>query len=187
MNVVPDLVLTNGHVFDLSYKGVPYAMPAQYYRNLGQARFEEVTSRTLGPFFQQKSVGRGLARLDWNRDGREDFVVSHMNSPAALVENQTQPIGHFIVIQLRGVQSSRDAIGAVVEVVAGERTRVQQLTAGDGYQASNERRLVFGLGELTDIQELRVRWPSAVTQVLGALPVDREFWLVEGQSIREKR
>lgn len=178
----PDLVLTNGHVLDLSYKGAPYEMAPQYFRNLGAGQFEEVPADWLGPFFRRKTLGRGLARLDWNRDGREDFVVSHMNSPAALVENQTQTAGHYLTVELRGVQSARDAIGTIVQVKCGDRSWTKQLTGGDGYQATNQRQLVFGLGDSVIVDELTVRWPASSIQIFRKLPVDQDVIVIEGQS-----
>jgi tetratricopeptide (TPR) repeat protein len=176
----PDLILTNGHVLDLSYKGGRYQMPPQYYRNLGAGRFEELPTESLGPFFQGQYLGRGLARLDWNRDGREDFVVSHMNSPAALVENQTPGTGHYLILELRGVQSSRDAIGATVKVTSGDRAWTRQLFGGDGYQCTNQRQLVFGLGQESKIDELEIKWPSGTRQIFRDLSADREILLIEG-------
>ena len=52
----------------------------------------------------------GLARLDWNRDGKEDFAVSHIKSPAALVLNRSEKTGHFLALSLRGITGDRDAI-----------------------------------------------------------------------------
>lgn len=175
----PDLILTNGHVQDLSKQGVPYRMRAQYYRNLGGEHFTELNPESLGPFFQEGRLGRGLARLDWNRDGREDVAISHTGSPAALLTNQTNPTGHFLAIQLRGVTSSRDAIGASVRAEAGGRTLVRQLTGGDGYQASNQRQLVFGLGNATQIDRLEIRWPSGITQIFSNVAADTEYLAVE--------
>lgn len=177
----PDLVLTNGHVLDLSYKGAPYEMVPQYYRNLGLGQFEEVAGHVLGPFFQRKTLGRGLARLDWNGDGREDFVVSHMNSPAALVENQTQKTGHYLTMELRGVQSPRDAIGTIVTLKCGDRSWTSQLTGGDGYQATNQRQFVFGLGNATRVDEVTVRWPSGTRQTFRDLPADTALMVIEGR------
>lgn len=179
----PDLILTNGHVLDLSYKGRPYQMPPQYYRNLGAGQFEEVPAESLGPFFRGEYLGRGVARLDWNRDGREDFVVSHMNSLAALVENQTPGTGHFLSLELRGRQCSRDAIGTTVKLTSGGRTWTRQLFGGDGYQCSNERRLVFGIGQATKVDEIEITWPSGTRQSLRDLAVDREILVIEGRAI----
>jgi len=85
----PDLVVTNGHVGDLRHHGVPYQMRPQFFRNAGAGRFAELQGAAAGEFFQAEYLGRGLARLDRNRDGRQDFVVQHLESPAALVTNRT--------------------------------------------------------------------------------------------------
>ncbi|MFM9966625.1 MAG: FG-GAP-like repeat-containing protein [Planctomycetaceae bacterium] len=180
-----DLVLTNGHVFDLSYQGRQYQMPPQYFRNLGvprsgQAQFTELSARTLGDYFQQKYLGRGLARLDWNRDGLEDFAVSNMNAPASLVLNQTTGVGHFLGLQLRGLSCDRDAIGTSVRVTVGSRTFTSQLTAGDGYEVSNQRRLVFGLGAAPAVDRIEIRWPHGRIQELGPTPADQELLIREG-------
>ena len=177
----PDLVIANGHVDDYSKKGTPYRMRPLFFANRGRGRFAELPASELGEYFERELLGRGLARLDWNRDGREDFVVSHLDSPAALVTNQSRDTGHFLALQLRGVQSSRDAVGAVVRVTAAGRTRMQQITAGDGYYASNQKQLIFGLAEADSIDELQIRWPSGLEQNFTRVPADREFLLVEGR------
>lgn len=179
----PDLVVANGHVFDLSYKGKPYRMRPQYYRNLGNARFVEVPADQLGEYFRGEFLGRGLARIDWNRDGLEDFVVSQMNSPAALVTNMTPVHGHFLAVRLVGIEGSRDAIGASVTLQSGTSSWTRQLTAGDGFQASNERKLIFGLGSAEQIDELTIRWLSGAEQTFHRLPADREILVIEGRSV----
>ncbi len=178
---LPDLVVTNGHVYDWSSTGIPFEMPPQYFRNVGAGRFVEKSAASLGPFFEGKYLGRGLARLDWNRDGREDFAVSHIHSPAALVTNQTVGAGHFLAVRLVAVNSARDAIGAIATLTAGDFTRVRELTAGDGYYASNQRELVFGLGDRNKIDKLVIRWPSGGEQEFADLQVDREYLLIESR------
>ena len=178
----PDLVVANGHVDDFRSHGIPFRMQAQYFANLGAGRFAELPAEQLGDYFQQELLGRGLARLDWNRDGREDFVISNLNSPACLVTNQTVETGHFLALQLRGVESNRDAIGAVVKITAAGQAWTKQLTAGDGYQASNQRQLLFGLGDDVVVKELSVRWPSGREQIFLDVAVDSEYMLVEGRT-----
>lgn len=175
-----DLILTNGHVNDLRKQGKPFSMPPQYYRNLGAGRFVEVPARSLGKFFEGKYLGRGLARLDWNRDGKEDVVISHIDVPAALLTNTTQQTGHFIAVNLRGTVSDRDAIGTTVTLICGDRTLVRQLTAGDGNQSSNQRQIVIGLGSAEQVSELTLRWPSGSTESFHDLPADTEWLFIEG-------
>ncbi|MCH8829834.1 MAG: CRTAC1 family protein, partial [Planctomycetes bacterium] len=174
-----DLILTNGHVDDYRNYARPYRMPAQFHRNLGGGRFQELSAKKLGPFFAKKHLGRGLALIDWNRDGREDVVISHLDAPVALLTNITTETGHFLAVRLRGVRCSRDAIGTAVTVETVSGRQVRQLTAGGGYQASNERRLVFGLGKDDRVRKLTIRWPSGTVQQYDDLTADRELTFVE--------
>ncbi|MDX1968553.1 MAG: FG-GAP-like repeat-containing protein [Planctomycetaceae bacterium] len=174
-----DLVVTNGHVDDHRAYGQPYAMPAQVFRGLGDGRFEELPAASLGPFFAEPHLGRGMARLDWNRDGREDLAISHIDSPAALLTNASAGTGHALVLQLRGTVADRDAIGTQVTVAASGGSQKRQLTAGDGYQASNQRQLVFGLGNDSAARTVEIRWPSGSLQTFHDLPADREWLIIE--------
>ncbi|MSR60115.1 MAG: hypothetical protein EXS05_21155 [Planctomycetaceae bacterium] len=85
-----------------------------------------------------------------------------------------------LAVHLRGVVSDRDAIGATVRITAGAITRVGQLTAGDGYQASNQRHLIFGLGPFDRADELSVRWPSGLEQTFHDIATGQEILLIEG-------
>lgn len=175
-----DLVVTNGHVDDETARGIPLQMSPQIFRNIGQGRFIEVSAQELGEWFQRKYLGRGLARLDWNRDGRDDFAVSHLDSPAALLTNETPRQGHFLSIQLVGTVSARDAIGTTVRVKTSSRSRSRQLTAGDGYQASNERRLIFGV-EQDERVDIFVRWPSGREDTFRDIETDTAWIAIEGR------
>ncbi|MBS0263344.1 MAG: VCBS repeat-containing protein [Planctomycetes bacterium] len=177
----PDLAMVNGHVDDLRDMGIPFHMRAQYFANTGDGRFVELLADQAGPFFAGEQLGRGMARLDWNRDGREDFAVSNLDTPASLATNQTADAGHSLCLHLRGVVSSRDAIGATVTVRIGERRLTRQLTAGDGYEASNQRILIFGLGQATRVDEVSIRWPQGFEQKLESLPADSEYLIIEGR------
>ncbi len=183
----PDLIVTNGHLVDETDLGIPYRMRPQYFGNRARGRFVELDSEALGQFFLERRLGRSLARLDWNRDGREDFAVSFLDRPVALVTNQAQLTAHFLSVQLRGTRSSRDAIGAMVTVERPEWKHVRQQTAGDGYQASNERQLIFGLGYTAAPVTVHIMWPSGTMQTWQHVPVDSELILVEGDSTYHAR
>ena len=177
---LPDLVVTNGHVGDLSHSGVPYQMPTQVFHNVGSGMFEVLPAWQLGEFFEENHLGRGLARLDWNRDGLDDFAVSHLEEPVALLTNRTRSANQFLALRLHGVASSRDAVGTTVIVTCGTLTMTRQVTSGDGYLASNERRLTFGLGQNDRVDKMEVRWPSGLVQTFLDLPGDAELLVIEG-------
>ncbi len=133
-------------------------------------------------YFQKKTFGRGLARLDWNGDGRDEFAVSHLGEPAALLTNVTPTAGNSVSLRLRATRSARDAIGTIVTIETGGRRLVRQLTAGDGYQASNEQKLIVGIGDTEQADAVAVRWPSGQSERFEHLPSGRSWLIVEGRS-----
>jgi tetratricopeptide (TPR) repeat protein len=175
-----ELFVSNGHVDDLSRFNRPYRMPPQLFGSDGRKQFVEMPKNRLGPYFEKNWLGRAVARIDWNRDGRDDLAVGHLHDPAAILSNTTAVVGCYLSLRLIGVQSNRDAIGTTVQAVIRSRSNVRQLTAGDGYQCSNERRLVFGTGSAGQIDELIVGWPSGLVQRLTDVSVPSEILLREG-------
>lgn len=175
-----DLIVANGHLDDFTHESTPFRMPPQAFRNNGAGHFVELKAAELGTYFQQPCLGRGLARLDWNRDGLEEFAVSHLDRPFALLTNRTDRPGQYLTITLHGRSSSRDAIGTTVTANIGDKSIVRQLTAGDGYMASNQREIVIGLGGSAQIDRLVVRWPSGQTQSFDSLTPNQHVVLVEG-------
>lgn len=176
-----ELFVANGHVDDLRAYGRPYAMRPQLFRRDGSG-FREVSAEGLGPYFLSEWLGRAAARLDWNRDGREDLVVGHLEAAAALLTNTTPECGAFVCLQLIGVETDRDATGTTVVLRAGGRTQTRQLTAGDSYHSCNQRLLTLGVGAAAAIEELTVRWPSGRVQRFVDVPLSRELILVEGRA-----
>ncbi len=177
-----DLVVTNGHVEDYRDENGEYHMRPQLLRNLGGAHFKVVMADEAGEFFAKKFRGRGLAKLDWNRDGRMDFAVSNIGDPVSLVTNTTIQPGHFINLRLHASSTSRNAFFTRVEVRTEESVWTRQLCAGDGYHASNERLLQFGLGANAEIRSVCVFWPSGATTVIENPMPDVTLELVEGRS-----
>lgn len=178
----PDLVLANGHIDDFTYRGEPWYMRPQFFRNVAGKRFDEIKGADAGPYFEKTYLGRGLALIDWNRDGREDFVVSNIADQASLATNLTEPTGNWLSVRLRGVTSARDPFGTRVYVEVGARARTRQLTAGNGFEVSNERQLIFPLGAAERADKVTVYWPNGQSQDYFDLPANREVILVEGQS-----
>jgi tetratricopeptide (TPR) repeat protein len=177
-----DLFVANGHIDDLRADGQPFQMRPQFYQNDGTGQFVErqfVEQSGIGGYFDGEYLGRSVIKLDWNKDGREDLLVGHLDAPSALLTNVATTDNNYLAVHLRATSGARDAVGATVCLVTKGRTLVRQLTAGDGYQASNERRIVFGLGAATQIDTLTVRWPSGHLQTFPNVAINAELLLVE--------
>ena len=179
---VLDLVVTNGHIEETGEEGRPFRMPPQFFWNDGSGRYRQLSAKGLGEFFGGAYLGRGLARLDFDRDGAPDVAISHLDRPAALLVNRSAGRGHRVVVRLVGTVGGRAAIGTTLSYRLGPRQVMRQLTAGDGFQASNQRVVVLGLGTSKSVPEVQVTWPSGRQQVFDGLPLDGEVVLVEGRA-----
>lgn len=178
-----DLIVTNGHIWNADDGQTPYEMPPQLYERIG-SRFQHVLNEEVGPYFQGSYLGRALARLDWNLDGRDDVVITDLSGPAALLTNVTPSIQRPLRIKLVATATHRDAIGAVVTVTSATGQQSRELTAGDGYLCTNERTLAFAASP-TDLQRsVSVRWPSGVTEEWQFQSDAMRVVLVEGTSDR---
>ncbi|WP_197444037.1 FG-GAP-like repeat-containing protein [Maioricimonas rarisocia] len=178
-----DLVVANGDLDDFSHEGRAFRMRPQLFMNTGDGRFEELPESLRSGYFDGEVRGRGLARLDWNRDGRGDFAVSHLDEPSALATNRTATANHFLALRLVGTKSARDAIGARVTILSKDRQRTYELTAGDGYQASNERQLLIGLGAEGESVGITVYWPDGTVWAFDGLQPDTGYAIVEGATV----
>lgn len=94
--------------------------------------------------------------------------------------NRTRSANQRIAFQCVGTKSSRDAIGATVDVVAGDQKRRVWLLSGDGYMSSNERILKLGVGSTKTVTDVVVRWPSNEVESFGTLQTGATYLLVEG-------
>ncbi len=83
-----DLFVANGDLDDFSHENRPLLMPPQFFENFHNQRFEEFQVSEPGHYLSGEFRGRGMAKLDWNRDGLQDLAISHLDSPVALVTNQ---------------------------------------------------------------------------------------------------
>ena len=177
----PDIVVTNGHLDDaLSIRG-SHAQPIQLFENR-RNQFELHDVDDSSGYWTQRHFGRGLATVDFDRNGKLDLVVTHIEEPSALLVNQTDSDHSWLQVVLVGTKSERDAIGARIEVICKNRRVSQWVVAGDGYLCRNENVNAFGLGDANTVDELRIRWPDGETQSFTELPINRRILVVESQS-----
>jgi enediyne biosynthesis protein E4 len=178
-----DVAVANGHVNRLSKEtfGYPYRQKAQLFVGDGRGHFRE-TSAQGGPYFRQEHVGRALAWADYDNDGKPDLVFGQLGESVALLRNQTPTDNHWLRLELVGTagKSNRNAIGAVVEVLANGKKQTHWVIGGGSYLSASDRRPLFGLGQADRAESVRVRWPSGVSQRFGPLAAGRTWRLLEG-------
>jgi hypothetical protein len=181
----PDLILVNGHVYpevDKFKLGSNYEEPRILYHNNGNGTFTDI-SASAGPGITTPASSRGLAVGDLWNDGKLSAVISNMNARPSLLVNRVRSANHWIGIKTVGTKSNRDGIGAKITVKIGKRTLVDEVRSGSSYDSQSDMRVHFGVGPVTKIDSLEIRWPSGLVERFQGLAVDSIHTLKEGTGV----
>ncbi len=177
-----DVLAVNGTVQDVGQDPgapFPYAQRNQLFRNLADGRFEDVTDRA-GAVFASSEVSRGAAFGDIDNDGDVDVLVANDNGPARLLVNQVASRHHWLGLRLADA-SSRDMLGARVEIVRSDGTTLWRRARTDGsYASANDPRVHVGLGDAAEIRRVRVHWPDGALEEWPRVAIDRWTTLIRG-------
>ena len=138
------------------------------YHNNGDGTFTRVTS---GALVNDGGLSRSASWTDLNNDGFLDLFVANIGLPAGTnffyINNGNS--NSWLKVNLVGRTSNRSAIGAKVRVqaVIGGVPRWQLREVSGGGYGQNSLAQNFGLGDATNIDLLRIEWPSGVVQTLS--------------------
>ena len=165
---------------DLDVVGVAGARRGGYlFLNRGDGTFED---RSDASGIDPAALMTG-AVADLDRDGFVDAVLGLSAFPYGFFGGLYRNHGndnHSLRVELVGVQSNRDAIGARVVATAGSLRQTRQILGGNGVN-QDERVAHFGLGARERVDELEIRWPSGAVQVLREILADRQIRVIEGR------
>ncbi len=151
-------------------------------RNTGQGKFVNVSDQ-CGDGLLPKLSSRGAAFDDLDNDGKIDVVILNSRREPTILRNVSPDRNHWLQIQLRGTKTNRDGIGARVTVTAGDLTQIDEVHSGRSYQSDFGKRLQFGLGQRSQIDQIRVKWVGGGVDIVRNAGVDRLITIVEGRGL----
>jgi enediyne biosynthesis protein E4 len=158
-------------------------IPSYAFRNLGNYRFANV-SEQWG--FGTPSHSNGSAYGDLDNDGDLDLVVNNVNMPVFIYRNETReknPGHHYLKVILKGLPKNTDAIGAKVTALHRGRTFYLEQMPMRGFKSSVDPRPNLGLGDITLLDSLVVRWPDGRATVLTGVATDQTLILYQGEAV----
>ena len=145
-------------------------------RNVSGLEFVDV-SAAWG--LDEQGVTHGAVMVDLDRDGDLDIITNNLNAPASVFENRTTDT-HRLLVEVRGADGNTFGVGAKIEVEAGGRTQVRQVSLTRGYMSAGEAVEHFGLGDATTVDAVTVTWASGRIQRHEDIPADS--WVVIRES-----
>jgi hypothetical protein len=183
----PDLFFVNGHVYDNSSEvegpEATFRQSISLLSNQQGKKFVDVVT-ALDDDVKRTIVGRGSATADFDNDGQVDLLSVDLEGPVMLLHNRTETTNHWLKINLRGVPPNVFAYGARVTGKAGNRVWRSEVTPASSYLSSSDPRIHWGLGDVTTLDSITIRWPSGVEQTIPHTAADQILHVEESPAPR---
>ncbi|MDZ4083607.1 MAG: CRTAC1 family protein [Bdellovibrionales bacterium] len=164
--------------------------PNALYQNENGKKFTDISvSQRVGSL--QK--GHGISFADVNNDGALDVFVrngsgfpSDVGFPQFFVNDRVR--GNWLKISLEGKTANRAALGARVRAYVGKDIIQRTVGAGASF-GSNSIVVHLGLGKLSSIEKLEIRWPTPdstkAIQIFQNVQANQFLKITEGQDTFE--
>ncbi|MBI3848752.1 MAG: VCBS repeat-containing protein [Verrucomicrobia bacterium] len=162
--------------------------PNFLYHNNGDGTFTRIYA---GSPVNDLGVCWNCAWGDYDNDGFLDLFVTHpvldfinnVPTPNLLYRNNGNSNG-WLTVKLVGTASNRSAIGAKVRVQASIRGKmmwqIREINSGHGAGGASLF-AHFGLGDATNIDLVRIEWPSGIVQTITNVAPKQSLTVVEHQ------
>ncbi|MDP4223650.1 MAG: VCBS repeat-containing protein [Bacteroidota bacterium] len=142
------------------------------YKNNGDLTFTNM-AKEWG--INTRSYSNGSAYADLDNDGDLDLITNNINGPASIYRNNdsNQKVNHFLSVTLKGKGLNTKAIGARVTLYYHGQKQVAEFYPTRGFMSASSGDLHFGLGSVTLIDSVVIRWPDLSEQVIKDVPTDK--------------
>src|SRR6266542_3569211 len=149
---------------DLFVANGPGSGPGQnnfLYHNNGDGSFTRITA---GSVANDGASSDGSAWGDYDNDGFLDLFVSNLNDQNNLLYRNDGNANNWLTVRCVGQRSNRSGIGAKVRLKTmadgQSRWQMREISGGSGYGSQNAPYACFGVGAATNIDIVRLEWPS---------------------------
>ncbi|MEZ4757696.1 MAG: CRTAC1 family protein [Flavobacteriales bacterium] len=133
--------------------------------------------------FEENPVGFEVGAVgDLNNDGFLDVI----SSSTARINNGND--NNWLRIRTVGTVSNSEGIGARITITTASGQQIRDVRSGDGFRYMSTITAHFGLGTDEVVEQVQVRWPSGIVNVLNDVPVNGTITLVEeiGTDVAQK-
>lgn len=164
------------------------------FENLGDGTFRKALDHGaegwIGSSITDKAgTTESAISADYDADGFVDvFVTNGLNLVPQKIGGQVQLFwnrgnaNHWLELDLRGVPSNRDGVGAKVLVTAGGITQYREQNGGYHRWSQNYSRIHVGLAD-NEVADITILWPSGTIDTYAGVTANAVYRAIEGQSM----
>lgn len=154
------------------------------YWNNGDGTFTEAVNPFGANTIESMAIG------DVNHDGFLDFYAGYaslFNSPSSTIPDKLfindGNSNNWIAFDMEGTVSNINGIGARVEIHGPFGIQIREIRSGEGYGVQNTFAQHFGLGTGTQVDQVVVKWPSGIVDVIPNPTINDFTTIVEGSTV----
>ncbi|HLX93962.1 MAG TPA: VCBS repeat-containing protein [Puia sp.] len=188
-----DIIITNGYPKDITdhdfiafreksflytskkevLSKIPQVKLKHYaFRNINGTKFTDV-SNDWG--LSEASFANGAAYADLNNDGKLDLIISNINDEAFVYKNNSDDHSNYLNVKLIGDSLNRNGLGTWIEIYYDGKQQVYEQSPYRGYLSTVQLDPHFGLGTISKIDSVIVKWPDQKKQVLLDVDVNQSL------------
>lgn len=155
-------------------------IPNYLYQNMGGSFFLNQSAEV----FAENRTSYVVSAGDFNNDGYADLIVQNRYPEMPLLLENQNSGNHYVKVNLTGMVSNKDAIGAWIHVHHDGASYHHYTLCGENFLGQNSQNILFGLGSSDSaIDSIVVSYPSGHEDIYYGLPVDSLYYLTEGETV----
>lgn len=141
------------------------------------------TAFLMGTAFEYDA--RGVVSDDLDGDGRVDLLVVEFKAHGLdnnqftlhVYQNILPDAGNWIGVRLKEMGPGLSPIGARVELTLKNGTKqIRQIVTGDSFSSQHPSTAHFGLGNASEVEQIKVTWPNGQISLLEQPAIGRYHW-----------
>ncbi|MEZ4700753.1 MAG: FG-GAP-like repeat-containing protein [Rhodothermales bacterium] len=152
--------------------------PGSLWMNDGDGTFTDVSALSGG--LNDDARTRTSVYGDYDGDGDLDMFLVNYAGTTKLFRNDNNNGNNYLVIDLVGVVSNRDGIGAKIEINTPDGgTQYYETRSGSSLGGGDDLGAYFGIGTNGTVSNVTITWPSGIVQALAGVAANQRLTVVE--------
>ncbi|WP_147267074.1 FG-GAP-like repeat-containing protein [Winogradskyella sp. KYW1333] len=121
---------------------------------------------------------------DIDNDGYPEILVNNINHDNIFLwKNNSNNTNNWLKVKLEGTISNRNGVGSMIEISVNGEKQYRYTLIGEGYLSQNSASEIFGIGDATVIDYVKVNWLSGTEDIFYNVSPNQNLKIVEGSSL----